>query len=185
MKIIAICGSPRLKGNTNYLVEQALGEAARLGAKKEKIALSRYDVRPCLGHINCATFNSCRQQDDTGWIIDKFCEADGVILATPVYYYSVTAQMKAFIDRTYFLYKRQRKSRARAVGIIVVAEESGIEETVHTLRQFVGEGFDIKKDKIFVVTGYALLPGEAKNNLPLVEAARKLGQQIVEGVKGT
>ena len=183
MKILAIAGSPRFKGNTNYLVEQALAAAVKLGAETEKIILSRHEVKPCLGHINCATFDSCRQRDDTGWIVDKFYQADGVILATPVYYYNVTAQMKAFIDRTYFLYKRQQRSKARAVGIIVVAEESGIEETVHTLKQFVGEGFNVEEDKIFVVFGYALLPGEVKDNLPLVEAARKLGQQMVESVK--
>ncbi len=81
MKILAIVGSPRLKGNINYLVDQALEEAQELGAETEKIVLSQYEVNPCLGHDDCASFESCRQKDDAGWILDRFCEADGVILA--------------------------------------------------------------------------------------------------------
>ena len=183
MKLLAIVGSPRLKGNTNYLVEQSLEEAAKRGAETEKIILSQYVVNPCLGHDNCASYDTCRQKDDTGWILDRLCQADGVILATPVYYYNVSAQMKAFIDRNYFLYMHDRKSRARTLGIIVVAESLGIEDTLHTLRQFVDEAFEVNEDKIFTVCGYAGGSGEVKNNLPLVEEARKLGQQMVASLK--
>ncbi|MBA7559869.1 putative NAD(P)H-dependent FMN-containing oxidoreductase YwqN [subsurface metagenome] len=183
MKLLAIVGSPRLKGNTNYLVEQALGEAARLGAQTEKIILSQYEANPCLGHADCASFESCLQKDDAGWIIDKFCEADGVILATPVYWYNVSAQMKAFIDRNYFIYKKDRKPRGRVVGLIVVGEQVGIEDTLYTLNQFVDWSFDIKENGKFIVSGYANRPGEVKNNLPLVEEARKLGRQMVESLK--
>jgi len=183
LKLLAIVGSPRLKGNTNYLVEQTLEEAAKLGAETEKIVLSQYAVNPCLGHDNCASYDTCRQKDDTGWILDRLCQADGVVLATPVYYYNVSAQMKAFIDRNYFLYMHDRKSRARTLGIIVVAESLGIEDTLHTLRQFVDETFEVNEDKIFTVCGYAGGSGEVKNNLPLVEEARKLGQQMVASLK--
>lgn len=182
MKLLAIVGSPRLKGNTNYLVDQALGEAAKLGVQTEKLVLSQYEVNPCLGHDDCATFDSCQQKDDAGWILEKFCEADGVILATPVYYYNVTAQMKVFIDRNYFLYKHDRKYKSRAVGIIVVAEQIGIEDTLHTLRQFTDE-FNVNENRIFTVSGYANKLGEARSNLPLVEEARKLGRQMVASLK--
>jgi multimeric flavodoxin WrbA len=183
LKLLAIVGSPRLKGNTNYLVDQALEEASKLGAQTEKLVLSQYKVNPCLGHADCASFDSCRQKDDTGWILDRFCEADGVILATPVYYYNVSAQMKAFIDRNYFLYKHDRKAKARAVGIILVAEVEGIEDTLHTLKQFIDESFEVDENKIFTVCGFAGRLGEAKNNLPLVEEARELSRQMVESLK--
>jgi len=182
LKLLAIVGSPRLKGNTNYLVDQALEEAARLGADTDKIVLSQYEVNPCLGHDDCASFESCLQKDDAGWILDKFREADGVILATPVYYYNVSAQMKAFIDRNYFLYKHDQKYKARVVGIIIVAEQIGIEDTLHTLRQFTDD-FDVNENGIFIITGYANKLGDAKNNLPLVEDARKLGRQMAESLQ--
>jgi len=183
MKLLAIVGSPRLEGNTNYLVDQALGEAAKLGAQTEKLILSQYEVNPCLGHDDCDTFDSCQQKDDVGWILDRFCQADGVILATPVYWYNVTAQMKVFIDRNYFLYKHDRKCRARAVGIIVVANEEGIEDTLYTLKQFIEDPFNVGADRIFIASGYADKLGEARSNLSLVEEARKLGRQVVESLK--
>ncbi len=183
MKILAIVGSPRLEGNTNYLVDQTLEEAKKLGAQIEKIILDKYKVNPCLGHDNCASFESCLQDDDMGWILDRFREADGVILATPVYYYNVSAQMKAFIDRNYFLYKHDQKYRAKVAGIIIVAEQEGIEDTLHTLRQFTDE-FNVENNRIFTVCGYAGRIGDAQNNLPLLEEARKLGQQMVASCQG-
>ena len=158
-------------------------EAAKLGAHTEKITLSQYRVNPCFGHENCASFESCLHRDDMEWIIKKFCDADGVILATPVYYYNVSAQMKAFIDRNYFLCKKDMMSRARVVGIIVVAESEGIEDTVHTLNHFVDWSFNVNEDSRLVVTGYASRIGDARNNPSLVEEARKLGRQMVDSLK--
>ncbi|MFC1941543.1 flavodoxin family protein [Chloroflexota bacterium] len=177
MKILAIVGSPRLKGNTNYLVDRTLEEAAGLGMDTEKIVLSQYKVNPCLGHDDCASFESCLQGDDAGWILDRFREADGIILATPVYYYNVSAQMKAFLDRNYWLYKHDQKYKVRAVGIIVVAEQIGIEDTLYTLKQF-SEDFDVSDGGTFMVTGYANKLGDAKKNFPLMEEARNLGREM-------
>ena len=85
MKILAIVGSPRPEGNTSYLVDQALQEAAARGLETEKIILTQHRVNPCQGHENCASFSACKQDDDAPWILDKFVNADGVILASPVY----------------------------------------------------------------------------------------------------
>jgi multimeric flavodoxin WrbA len=182
MNIVAIAGSPRLNGNTNYLVDQALEEAKKTGAKTEKIILNKHRIKPCLGHVNCASLKKCSRKDDAAEILDKFRQADGVILGTPVYYYNVTAQMKAFIDRNYFLYKHETPYNARAAGIIVVAEESGIEDTIKTLA-FLLKEMKVPEDRRFVVSGYASKPGEVQADLPLVEAARRLGQKLVESLK--
>ncbi len=182
MKILAIVGSPRLNGNTNFLVDQALDEAEKLGAETEKIVISQHTVNPCLGHDNCASHESCTQKDDAGWILDRFREADGVILASPVYYYNVSAQMKAFIDRNYFIYKHDQKYMARAVGIIIEAEQIGIEDTLYTLKQFIAD-FNVEENKIFITSGYANKTGEVKDNLPLLEEARELGRKMAASLK--
>lgn len=186
MKILAVVGSPRLKGNTNYLVDEALREAAKLGAQTEKIIISQYDVRPCLGCDNCSSLDSCVLKDDASWILDKFCRADGVIMATPVYYYNVTAQMKAFIDRNYFLYRHDYKNgwkyKARAAGVIVVGEQMGLEDTIHTLKQFIDE-LNVDVNRIFFASGYANKPGEVRDNLYLIEDARTLGRRMVKCLK--
>jgi len=183
MKILAIVGSPRPKGNTNYLVDQALEEASKHKAQVEKIDLCKYKVNPCLGHDDCSSFDSCTQKDDAKWILDKFLNTDGVILATPVYWYNVSAQMKAFLDRNYFPYKHDLKYKAKAVGLIVVANTEGIEDTLHTLNQFVDWSFDIRKDRKFIVYGYADKLGEAYNKPNLVEEAKHLGKQMVASLK--
>jgi len=181
MKILAIAGSPRRKGNSNYLVDVALKAAEKLGAETEKIVLSDFKVAPCQGHNNCGSRDTCVQKDDANWILDRLCEADGVIFSTPVYYYNVSAQLKALIDRTYFLYMHDRKPKSQAVGLIVVAESAGIEDTLHTLNQYVDETFSEKK--VFTVSGYAGRCGEVKNNAGLVQEAEKLGRQMVEALR--
>jgi multimeric flavodoxin WrbA len=114
-------------------------------------------------------------------ILEKFCEADGVIIATPVYYYNVSAQLKAFIDRNYFLYMHDKKPQAKVVGLIVIAESSGIEDTLHALNQFLDETF--AKKKVFTVSGYAGRCGDVMNNAKLVQDAKDLGRQIVEALR--
>ncbi len=181
MNILAIVGSPRINGNTNYLVDEALRQAAVLGANTEKIVLSQLKLSPCLGHVNCREQEACLQKDDGMALLKKFCEADGLILATPVYYYDVSAWMKIFIDRNYFLYRHGMKSRARAAGMIVVAGGAGIEDTVRTLHKLVNASAGgIPRDRRLLVTGYASAPGDARNKPELVRAAGDLGRQLAE-----
>jgi multimeric flavodoxin WrbA len=180
MKILAIVGSPRPKGNTSYLVDQALQEAAAHGLETEKIILTKYKVNPCQGHENCTSFPVCKQDDDAPWILDKFCSAEGIILGSPVYYYNMTAQMKAFVDRNYFLYRHNISPRMVCAGLIVIGGSAGLEHTVRALRRFVKLSANIPDDKIVILSGCADQPGEVKNNAALVEEARRLGSRMAE-----
>jgi len=180
MKILAIVGSPRPKGNTTYLVDQALQEAAAHGVETEKIILTKYRVNPCQGHDNCSSFSACKQDDDVPWILDKFCNAEGVILGSPVYYYNMTAQMKAFVDRNYFLYRHNITPRMVCAGLIVIGGSAGLEHTVRALRRFVKLSADIPDDRIVILSGCASKPGEVKNNAALVKEARSLGSRMAE-----
>ncbi len=180
MKIVAIVGSPRPTGNTNYLVDQALQEAAIHGCETEKIMLSQYRVNPCLGHEDCASFSACKQKDDALWILEKFSTADGIILATPVYYYNVTAQMKAFIDRNYFLYSHKRRINSRCAGVISIGRGGGAEHAARALSRFLKISSNIPDDYIITLAGYAREAGSVKGNQTLVEEAKKLGSRIAE-----
>jgi len=90
--------------------------------------------------------------------------------------------MKAFIDRNYFFYKHEMPYKARAAGIIVVAEESGLEDTVRTLN-FLLKEMKVPEDKRFIVSDFAFKPDDAKNNPALTEAVRKMGRQLAECLK--
>ncbi|MDO9097889.1 MAG: flavodoxin family protein [Candidatus Methanoperedens sp.] len=107
MKILGISGSPRAKGNTDILVQEALRAASGMGAKTEFIALSGKKIKPCIGCGTCYTGNSkgicVIKDDDIPRIYEAMKEADGIIVGSPVYFLSVTAQLKALFDRSVIL----------------------------------------------------------------------------------
>jgi multimeric flavodoxin WrbA len=178
MKILAINGSPRLKGNTACLIDEALKAASSLGIETEKINLGKTQISPCLACKNCAELSECVLKDDGDRLLKKLCGADGIILATPVYFYNVSAQMKALIDRCHFLYSHDMKPTARTLGFIVVAGEYGVEDTLHALHRYNEVTFNTPPKAIFSVAGIALEAGEVKNDSALIEKARKLGRQM-------
>ena len=100
MKIIAIVGSPHgAKGNTTKLTRMVLEGAERAGAQAETIYLPGNTVLPCLGCDYCHKKGHCAQKDSFEEIQHKVREADGVVLGSPNYIFSVSAQMKSFMDR--------------------------------------------------------------------------------------
>ena len=180
MKIIAVVGSPRSNGNTSYLADKTLREIEEHGVETEKIMLGEYRVGPCLGHKDCSSFKECAQKDDAGWILEKFRQADAFILASPVYYYTITAQMKAFIDRNYFLYTHEIPLKARYAGTIAVAGGAGLERTDSDLRRFARMMTGFPHEKVLSVSGYARNPGDVKDNTSFLEEARAMGARLVE-----
>src|SRR4030043_2362559 len=138
MKVVAIVGSPHSKGNNSYLVDEALKEISSQGIDTEKIMLGECVVNPCLGHEKCGTFTVCKIRDDAPGIIAKYNKADGVILATPVYFFDVSAQMKAFIDRNFFTFTHEGKKKAKYAGLIAIGGGGGADETIATLKRFAG-----------------------------------------------
>ena len=180
MKIVAIAGSPRGNSNTSYLTDHALKEAAESGIETEKIILAQYKINPCQAHSECRNLASCCQKDDMEWILSKVYEADGIILATPVYFYNVTAQMKAFMDRNVFRYRRQQKMKARCAGIIVVAGAAGLQDSANNLTRFITAVTNITADDIIQVDGLAGAEGAIKDNAKAVASSRSMGLEMAK-----
>jgi multimeric flavodoxin WrbA len=99
MKVIGIAASPRRHGNSETLLDYALTGARFAGVKTEKVVLSLLDIRPCRGIGTCMEKGICHIRDDMAVLIKKIDDADGVIISSPVYFGSVTAQLKTMIDR--------------------------------------------------------------------------------------
>lgn len=135
--VVAVNGSPRARGNTAVLVDAALAELARRGARVRTVLLAEHAVGPCVGHEECGRFRVCPQRDDTGAVLDLVYEADGLLLASPVYYENVTAQMKAFMDRNVFRYTHDQWLPARAVGLLAVTAETGLDDALDAMRRYV------------------------------------------------
>jgi multimeric flavodoxin WrbA len=178
MKVVAIAGSPHIKGNTSYLVDEALKELEARGIETEKISLAERAVAPCQGHDKCSTYKACKIKDDAPEIIRKYNAADGVILASPVYFFDVTAQMKAFIDRNFFTYTHEGKKKAKCAGLIAIGGGGGADETINTLKAFTG----LPDEDVFTLAGYTG-EGESKDKPQLVKKARELGRKMAARLK--
>lgn len=138
MNILGIMGSSRRDGNTNDLLDVALKGAAEAGAEVEKVTLPDYNLH----HIyNC---QDCKQQgecppDDFPLIRDKIYAADGLLWATPLYWYTVSGLTKVLLDRLccimywhstdYFL----EKMKGKAAALIVTQEETDFNQARHLL----------------------------------------------------
>ncbi len=101
MKILAIVGSPRKKGNTDILVDNVCLGIQSQGLEVEKIYLSDYKFEPCIGCEGCSKTCKCVLKDDMQVIYKKLDESHGIILGSPTYFYNVSALTKKFIDRLY------------------------------------------------------------------------------------
>jgi multimeric flavodoxin WrbA len=104
MKVISIIGSPKgMTGYTGSVVGSIMEGARSAGAETEIFSLSEFSVHPCRGCLTCSKTGRCVIDDDYSSIKNAMIEADGIILATPNYVHSVSAQMKALLDRSYSL----------------------------------------------------------------------------------
>ena len=114
--IIGISGSPRRQGNSEILLDRALEGASRSGAAVEKIILNELCLTPCQACYRCAGTGVCVIKDDMRLIYKKLDRADGIIIASPIYFGSVTAQLKTMIDRfqSYWIRKYVSKRPAPA-----------------------------------------------------------------------
>jgi len=107
VKVLGLYGSPRRGGNTELLLEEALKGAEKEGAEVARIYLSDFTITPCKECHGCDNTGNCVILDDMEKIYPKLLEADVVILASPIFFYGVTAWAKALIDRSQALWARK------------------------------------------------------------------------------
>ena len=98
-KIIAIYGSPRREGNTATLLKKAVEGARDGGAEVEEIVLRDLKMSPCLEIYGCKNAGECRLKDDFQTARDQILAAQGMMLASPVFFYTVSAHTKILMDR--------------------------------------------------------------------------------------
>lgn len=99
-KVLMISGSPRKGGNSEILLGQFEKGARESGNEVEKVNLREKKIAPCMACYGCRGTKTCVQKDDMGELLEKMVEADVLVLATPVYFYSMDGQLKTMIDRT-------------------------------------------------------------------------------------
>ncbi len=126
MKVVGIVGSPRKNGNTEMLTAHTLRAIAEEGLTTELIRLAGLDIRPCNACMVCCEEERCPIEDDLFPVYLKMKEADGIILASPVYYGSVTALIKGLMERAGYIARHNGEPFNRKVGgPLVVARRAG------------------------------------------------------------
>ena len=95
--VLVISASPRKGGNSDTLCDEFIRGAQESGNHAEKIFLASRKIGYCIGCGVCNTTHKCVQKDEMAEILDKMVEADVIVLATPVYFYTMDAQMKTLI----------------------------------------------------------------------------------------
>ena len=98
-KIVALYGSPRRKGNTSLLLQEAVRGAREAGAEVEEIVLRDLKISPCLEIYGCKKTGQCVIEDDFHDVLERLLACQGLILASPIFFYAVSAHTKTLIDR--------------------------------------------------------------------------------------
>jgi multimeric flavodoxin WrbA len=107
MKVLGIMGSPRIGGNTDLLLDEALKGAQSGGAVTEKIVVDRLKIGACKEIYHCLQDGTCPIKDDMTGLYDRILAADAIIVATPIFFYTVSAQLMALISRCQAFWSRK------------------------------------------------------------------------------
>lgn len=115
-EIIAIYGSPRHDGNSAALLKQAVAGARQEGAHVEEVFLRDLKISPCLEIYNCTKNGECAIRDDFPKILAKLESSSGVMLASPIFFYTVSAHTKIFMDRCQSLWVKKYRIENQVIG---------------------------------------------------------------------
>ena len=173
-------GSPRIGGNTERLLTEALKAAAEDGAETELLRLADSEVKPCDACLSCRKTGECRIEDDFKSIFDKMVEADGIILGSPVYFGSATPQAKALIDRAgYLSIAKGRVFENKVGGPMVVARRAGQNFTLAQLLFFFLHQGMIVPGSTYWNIAFGREKGDVVKDEEGIQTARNFGKRIV------
>ena len=181
MKVIGVSGSPRKKGNTEFLIQLALDEIRKEGIDTEIITLANKTINPCNACMACKNDkNRCVIEDDFEPIFIKMREADGLILGTPVYFGSATPNIKSFMDRTGYVCRQGENFFYRKVGApIVVARRARQNFTLAQLTFFLLlMGMIVVPGSPYWTFGFGRDIGEVEKDSEAIESISNLGRNM-------
>ena len=180
-------GSPRRQGNTEILLDEALAGAKEAGAEVEKVVVSQLKISPCREIYACLKDGNCAIKDDMQWLYEKLLEADHIIFASPIFFYSVPSQAKAIVDRCQALWVRRHvlgmgkeDSQIRRGVFISVGATRGkrlFDGAVLTVKYFF-DAIGVKYSGGLLIRGIDS-KAQIKEHPAALQDAFRLGQQLV------
>jgi multimeric flavodoxin WrbA len=181
--ILILKGSPREKGNSSTLAEQVAAGAREAGAEVESVSLHKLNVQPCNACDACqrSPDGKCTLDDDMQGLYPKLRRADGIVIASPVYWFTLSAQTKLCIDRWYALESPQGSALARKqFGLVLTYGDTDLYTSggINALRTFEDTIRYLRGTVAGLVYGSAMNPGDVQTQPTLLEKSFQLGQKL-------
>ena len=135
-RVLILSSSPRKGGNSDTLCDRFREGAIAAKHQVEKVVLAEKKINYCQGCYACGGNGECIQKDDMAQILDRMTAADVIVLATPVYFYTMCAQMKTVIDRTVARYTKITNKDFYFIVTAAVSKKAALERTIEGFRAF-------------------------------------------------
>jgi len=182
MRVLGISGSPRPGGNTDFLVHTALDVLAAEGLETEFLSLADRPIKPCTGCRGCATAKEIRcVQEDPAFegMVERFVQADGILVGSPVYFGSATPQTMALLDRVGYVARNHNHLLRRKVGAaVVVARRAGQNFTFAQLNYFFLISEMIVPGSTYWNVAFGREKGEVAADTEGIETVKRLAQNM-------
>ena len=175
-KVLIISSTPRKGGNSDKLCDAFAEGAKAAGNKVEKVRIADLKIGYCTGCYACQKTGKCAIKDDAKKVIDKMMAADVIALASPVYFYSICAQLKALIDRTVVVYPNLTNKRFYYLLTMADTNRRMFDGSLAALRGFL-ECCEGSKECGKVCASGVYEKGTVKGT-KFVAAARRLGEKV-------
>lgn len=181
--ILILKGSPRERGNVAVLADQVAAAAKDSGAQVESFYLHGMDIRPCDGCDACVETGICVVKDDMQKIYPRLLAADAIVLASPIYWFNYTAQLKTCIDRWYAVWNYKSDAfKGKPFGILLTFGDtdlytSGAINAIHTLETMLRF---LQAEAAGWVYGSLSEIGDAQRHPDLMEKAYRLGKKLAQ-----
>lgn len=168
-KVLILSGSPRKGGNSDLLCDEFMRGAKEAGHQVEKIRVQEKKVACCIACYACRNTGVCAIKDDMAEVIQKMIDCDVMVLASPVYFYSVDAQLKAVIDRSVCRWTEVKNKEMYYIMTAADEEKTSMETTLACFRGYADcvEGA-VEKGVIYGTGVYEA--GEVKEKAVMQEA---------------
>ena len=181
--MLVLFGSPRKKGNSAILTNRIISGAESAGANVESVYLNDLKITPCQSCYACQTKDSkgCAIDDDMQAIYGKLISTDTWVIASPVYWFNMSAQTKIFMDRCFALSAYQKKAFAgKRIGIAMTYGDTDPFNSgcVNALRTFQDAFRYVGAKIIGIVYGSAMDSGDIDSDTELLQKAESLGEKL-------
>lgn len=195
MRILAIYGSPRRKGNTSLLLKKAVQGASEAGADVEEVVLRDLKMGPCLEIYGCKETGRCVIQDDFQKVYEQIVSCHGLMLASPIFFYAVSAQTKILMDRCQSLWAKKYwlektpigKGKAKRKGLFISAGATKgkklFDGVLLSIRYFF-DAIDVDLWRSLLYRGLDL-EGDVLKYPQYLEEAYRAGRELVHCQKNT